>query len=213
MYLFSPQLLRVLIAVAASISPRGFLSTYWRPHTLLLSPSQMAFITERNFANRCPVCLEMPSEIQGRDNLLCVLVVCVGFTVCMIWEDYTLLTYFLTLIGLLLALRKLYPSHRKCNLIIFILVELDGTWRKRNSIISPHKPGVPTVEWKWKEVTTEAPEYSLASSTKYTPPQTSSKLVSKTFHFKISISVLFPELDFVLVPEGEVSRSYSTSNS
>lgn len=115
-----PQLLTVLRAVAASISTRGSLSTYHSPHTLLLSPIQMAFITERNFANRCLLCLEIPSEIQGRDNLLCVLVVCVGLIVCMVSESYTLLTYFLTLIGFLLALRKIYPSHRKCNLIILI---------------------------------------------------------------------------------------------
>lgn len=179
MYLFPPQLLTVLTAVAASISPRGSLSTYWSPHILLLSPIQMTFITERNFADRCPLCLEMPSEIQGRDNLLCVLVVCVGFIACMIWEVYTQLMHFLTLIGLLLALRKLYLSNRKCNLIIFTLIELDATWRKRNSFISPHKPGVPTVELKWKEgVTTWAPEYSSASLTTYTPSRTSSKLIS-----------------------------------
>lgn len=65
------------------------------------------------------------------------------------------------------------------------------------SFLSPHKPGVPTVELKWKEqVTIEALEYSLASLTKFIPSQTSSNLASKTFHFKISISLLFLELGF-----------------
>lgn len=74
-------------------------------------------------------------EIQGRDNLLCVLVVCGGLNAGMVYETYTLLTYFLTFICLLLTLRKIYPNHRKLQShhLNFTPVELDAIWRKINS--------------------------------------------------------------------------------
>lgn len=73
-----PQLLPVLRAVAASISTRGWLSTFQSPHTLLLSPIQMVFITERNLPTGASCAWKCHPEIQGRDDLLCVRVVWVA---------------------------------------------------------------------------------------------------------------------------------------
>lgn len=57
---------------------------------------------------------------------------------------------------------------------------------RKKSFINPYKPGIPTIELKWKKnyVTIEALEYSL---TKYIPSLTFSKLASKTFPFENSV--------------------------
>lgn len=93
----SPQLLTVLTAVAASITTRGPLCTHQSPHVLLLSPIQMAFITREILPTGASCAWKCHPEIQGRDNLLCVLVVCGGGLIAsVVWDAYTLLTYFLT---------------------------------------------------------------------------------------------------------------------
>lgn len=53
----------------------GPLSTYQNPHTLLLSPSQMAFITREILPTGASWAWKCHPEIQGRANLLCALVV------------------------------------------------------------------------------------------------------------------------------------------
>lgn len=122
------QLLAVLRAVAASVSVRGSLSTSraLTPYFCLLPrwPSLQREILPTG-ASRAWKC---HPEIQGRDNLLCVLVVCGGLNAGMVYETYTLLTYFLTFICLLLTLRKIYPNHRKLQShhLNFTPVELDA---------------------------------------------------------------------------------------